>query len=66
MYGIAKDIHLGAGCRVSHRTRVPNLFLTGQNVNSHGLLGTMVGTMLTCGELVPAGEIYRQILISNK
>ena len=66
MYGIAKDIHLGAGCRVSHRTRVPNLFLTGQNVNSHGLLGTMVGTMLTCSELVPAGEIYRQILISNK
>jgi len=51
---------------VSHRTRVPNLFLTGQNVNSHGLLGTMVGTILTCSELVPAGEIYRQILISNK
>lgn len=66
MYGIAKDIHLGAGCRVSHRTRVPNLFLTGQNVNSHGLLGTMVGTIVTCSEFVPTEEIYKQIIKSSK
>lgn len=64
MYGIAKDIHLGAGCRVSYRTKVPNLFLTGQNVNSHGLLGTMVGTIVTCSAFLPSEEIYNQIIKS--
>ena len=52
MYGVAKDVSLGAGCRVPHRTRVPNVLQTGQNINSHGILGVMVGTMVTCTEIV--------------
>ena len=31
---------------------IPNLFFAGQNVNSHGMLGTLVGTLLTCGEVL--------------
>ena len=62
MYGIAKDINAGAGSRISYRTKVPNLFLTGQNINSHGLLGTMVGTIVTCSAFVPSDEIYNQII----
>jgi len=61
MYGVAKDITLGAGGRVPYRTKVPNLLLAGQNVNSHGMLGVIVGTIVTCSELVPAETIYRQI-----
>lgn len=61
MYGNAKDIHLGSACRVSHRTRVPNLYLTGQNVNSHGMLGVMVGTIVTCSDFLTAKTIYQQI-----
>lgn len=61
MYGNAKDISLGAANRVPHRTKIPNLFQTGQNINSHGMLGVMVGTIVTCGEFVGAGTIYRQI-----
>ena len=52
MYGIAKDVSLGAACRVSHRTRVPNVLQTGQNINSHGILGVLVGTIVTCTEIV--------------
>ena len=52
MYGIAKDVSLGAACRVPHRTRVPNVFQTGQNINSHGILGVLVGTIVTCTEIV--------------
>lgn len=48
MYGVAKDINLGAAGRVPYRTRIPNLFLGGQNVNSHGMLGVLVGTIVTC------------------
>jgi all-trans-retinol 13,14-reductase len=52
MYGIAKDVSLGAACRVPHRTRVPNVLQTGQNINSHGILGVMVGTIVTCTEIL--------------
>lgn len=52
MYGVAKDIALGAAGRVPYRTKIPNLFLAGQNVNSHGMMGVIVGTIVTCSELV--------------
>ncbi len=62
MYGIAKDINLGPMARVHHRTRIPNLLLTGQNINSHGMLGVLVGTMVTCGELLASEEIFNQVV----
>ena len=48
----AKDVSLGAACRVPHRTKVPNLLQTGQNINSHGILGVIVGTIVTCTEIL--------------
>lgn len=53
MYGVAKDISLGPAGRVPYRTKVPNLLLAGQNVNSHGMMGVLVGTIVTCSELIP-------------
>lgn len=61
MYGVARDISLGAAGHVPYRTRIPNLLLAGQNVNSHGMLGVLVGTIVTCSCLVKADELYRQI-----
>lgn len=61
MFGVAKDINAGAAGRVPYKTKIPNLFLAGQNVNSHGMLGVIVGTIVTCSELVPADRIYSQI-----
>ena len=61
MYGIAKDINLEPAGRVPYKTKIPNLLLAGQNVNSHGMLGVIVGTIVTCSELVPADIIYKQI-----
>lgn len=65
MYGIAKDVHAGAAGRVPHRTRVPNVLQTGQNINSHGMLGVLVGTIVTCSELLTANTIYQQIKEAN-
>ena len=65
MYGNAKNISLGAVSRVSHRTKIPNLFQTGQNINSHGMLGVMVGTIVTCSEFIGAETIYKQIKEAN-
>lgn len=61
MYGVAKDVNKGIGGRVSHRTRIPNLLLTGQNVNSHGMLGTLVGSIITCSEILDKQQLYNDI-----
>lgn len=66
MYGVAKDIHLGAAGRIPQRTRVPNVLQTGQNINSHGMLGVLVGTIVTCSELLTAKKIYEQIMEANR
>jgi all-trans-retinol 13,14-reductase len=61
MYGVAKDVRMGVACRVPHKTKIPNLFQTGQNINSHGMLGVMVGTIVTCSELLTPERIYQLI-----
>ena len=66
LYGVAKDVALGSAGRVPARTRIPNLFMTGQNVNSHGMLGVIVGTMVTCGELLASPYLYKQIIEVNQ
>ena len=65
MYGIAKDINLGPAARVHHRTKIPNLLLTGQNINSHGILGVLVGTVVTCSELLTSERIFNEIIKAN-
>lgn len=61
MYGVAKDVNKGIGGRVSHRTRIPNLLLTGQNINSHGMLGTLIGSVITCSEILDERKLYNDI-----
>lgn len=65
MYGIAKDVNSGIANRVPHKTRIPNVLQTGQNINSHGMLGVIVGSIVTCSELLTAEHIYRQITNSK-
>jgi all-trans-retinol 13,14-reductase len=62
MYGIAKDVSLGAAGRVPHKTKIPNVYQPGQHINSHGMLGVLVGTIVTCRELLSAKAIYQQIV----
>ena len=66
MYGNVKDISMGAACRVPQRTKIPNVFLTGQNINSHGMLGVLVGTIVTCSEFLTAAKIYEQIQSASR
>ena len=65
LYGVARDLTLGAAGRVPHKTRIPNVFMTGQNINSHGILGVIVGAMITSSELLTSDYIYTQIMETN-
>lgn len=51
LYGILKDITKPAETQIATRTRIPNLLLTGQNVNLHGVLGVSITAIATCAEL---------------
>lgn len=61
MYGIVRDKSAPSQSLVAHRTKVPNLFFTGQNTNSHGILGVSIGSVITCSELLGMDTIIDQI-----
>jgi all-trans-retinol 13,14-reductase len=61
MYGIAKDYKNALKTFVSPRTRLPNLFLTGQNLNLHGILGVTISGLITCGEIIDINGLMEEI-----
>ena len=65
MYGFAKDVTLGAAGRVSFKTKVNNLLLVGQNINSHGMMGVLIGSLTACSHLIGEDELMRQITEAN-
>lgn len=60
-YGIIKDYRNPLGTLISPRTRLSNLFMTGQNLNVHGALGVTLTAMLTCSELLGHSYLAKKI-----
>lgn len=61
LYGILKDVNRSSETTIATRTKIPNLFLTGQNVNLHGVLGVSITAIATCAELVGMDYLLRKI-----
>ncbi len=61
MYGVLTDSRNPYDSQIMPKTRVKNLFLTGQNVNMHGVLGVSVAALLTCGEILGMNNIMAQL-----
>ena len=61
MYGIVKDYQEPMKTFISPRTKIPNLFLTGQNLNLHGLLGVTVSAIVTCSEIFGSEYLLKKI-----
>lgn len=61
LYGILKDVNKPAETTISTRTRIPNLLLTGQNVNLHGVLGVSITAVATAAELVGMEHLLGKI-----
>jgi len=61
MYGIYRDCRNPFESQILPKTRVENLYLTGQNINMHGVLGVTVGAILTCGEIEGTNNLIRDI-----
>jgi all-trans-retinol 13,14-reductase len=48
-FGLAKDFNKPMESVVLPKTKIPNLFLTGQNTNLHGVLGVTISSVNACG-----------------
>lgn len=61
MYGILHDSNDPLRTKISPKTKIPNLLLSGQNVNIHGVLGVTIGAVLTCTELLGMEYLLKKI-----
>ncbi|HPT03556.1 MAG TPA: NAD(P)-binding protein [Bacteroidales bacterium] len=61
MFGVLRQSDDPYKTRVSARTRIPNLFFTGQNTIMHGILGVTIGSVATCGEIIGLKYLIERI-----
>ncbi len=61
LYGVIKDYKEPMRTFISPRTKIPNLLLTGQNLNLHGVLGVTVSAVLTCSEILGTDYMIEKI-----
>jgi len=61
LYGSVKDFQNPLGTLVSPKTRISNLFLTGQYLNLHGILGTAISGLITSIALTGKDDFIEKI-----
>lgn len=61
MYGIVKNYKDPYRTFIDPRTKLPNLYLTGQNLNMHGILGTAISGLATCIAILGNENIIEKI-----
>lgn len=64
LYGIMKDCNSPVRSLIKPGTHVPNLFLTGQNLIFHGILGATIGAFVTCFHFVNKDKILKDVMES--
>jgi len=65
-YGIAKDSNAPFKTLINAKISIPNVYLTGQNLTLHGILGVSLTALLTCFNLVDKKELLKKIDLSTK
>ena len=61
LYGVKKDCNNIMQSHISIRTKLKNLLLSGQNINLHGIVGTPLTALGTCGELLGLEYLLNKI-----
>lgn len=64
-YGILKDSKNLLKTIILPKTKIGNLFFTGQNLNLHGILGVAIASVMTCSEIVGHEYLVNKIIESN-
>lgn len=66
MYGILHDASRMSQTTLAQRTKIPNLFLAGQSINSHGILGVTIGAVLACSQILGYDNLMNKIKEETK
>lgn len=61
LYGISKDCNNLMASQIPVWTKVPNLYLTGQNINLHGICGVPLTAMLTSQAIIGDNSLTEKI-----
>ena len=61
MYGYVKDANNPLKSFISPRTKIKNLFFTGQSLNMHGILGVTISGVVTCCEILGRDYLLKKI-----
>ncbi len=61
LYGYVKDSNNPMKTFISPKTKLPNLYLTGQSINMHGVLGVTIGAVVTCAEILGKEYLVNKI-----
>jgi len=61
LYGVVKDFNSPLKSMINTKTKFSNLFLTGQNIIMHGILGATIGAVVTCGEIIGRDYLISKI-----
>ena len=61
LYGIVKDYKDPLKTFISPRTKLPNLYFTGQNLNLHGILGAAMSGLVTCSAFLKNDALIEKI-----
>ena len=66
MYGYVKDSSNPLKTFIPVRTKMENLYLTGQSVSMHGVLGVTIGAVLACCEILGKDYLMNKIIEGSK
>lgn len=61
MYGVVHDCNNPLKTHIYPKTKIPNLLLSGQNINIHGVLGVTIGSVFTCTEMLGMKYLLKKI-----
>lgn len=61
MYGFVKDANNPMKTFISPKSKVKNLFFTGQNVRMHGVMGVTIGAFVTCLEMIDKESLLNKL-----
>lgn len=61
LYGIMKNYRNTMETNINSRTKIPNLFLTGQNIVFHGILGATIGALVTSFNFIDKEKVIGEI-----
>jgi all-trans-retinol 13,14-reductase len=61
LYGVLQNSASPARTQINTKTRIPNLYLTGQNIAMHGILGVTASAFVTCFSFVNKDKLIQKV-----